>query len=85
MEEKELFIPDTACRYCSSGSGWKNAPVLCRRDHIRAGKCASCGFNLAVKMRRLVNTVGLEAAWAAVQKSEALSREWHQLKDGDSA
>ena len=81
MEEKELFVPDTACRYFSSGNGWKNAPVLCRREHIRAGKCAACGFNPAVKMQRLVNTFGLEAAWAAVQKSEALSREWHPLME----
>ncbi len=79
MEEKQIFVPDTACRCFSSGSGWKNAPVLCRREEIRAGKCASCGFNPAVKMKRLVKAVGLEAAWAACQKSDALSIEWHQL------
>ncbi len=70
---RELFIPDTACRYYSSGNGWKNAPVLCRREHIRAGKCASCGFNPLVKLCRLAGSYGVEAAYDALVFSEAQS------------
>ena len=76
FESNELFIPDTSCRFLSSGRGWKEAPVLCRREHNRAGKCATCGFNPVVKLRRLAKQFGAEEAYRAIEYSEELTAQY---------
>ena len=72
--KNKVFVPDTGCVFFRATDDWHDAPVYCTKKEIETGACVTCGFNPAVKQKRLAEKVGQSTAEQLCLYSESLNR-----------